>query len=240
VQFTFAQSAATSAAAQPEFEAVSIHMVDSKSAGDPLRSSMSSFPTNLFTMKSTPLTFLIQFAYKVESQDYISSIPGWMESQEYDVTAKVPGERQLTLEQMRPMLQNLLEQRFHLVFHRETKMVPGFDLIVAKSGPKLQPSEGDRKPSVRLLSNRMDVKHMDTEHIAGVLSHRAGQPVVDKTGLIGIYDFTLSYAPANDPNSDLPDFFTALQEQLGLKLEPAKVPVDYLVIDHVDRVPTEN
>jgi uncharacterized protein (TIGR03435 family) len=64
--------------------------------------------------------------------------------------------------------------------------------------------------------------------------------VVDRTGLTGTYDFTLSYAPANDPNSSLPDFFTALQEQLGLKLQPQKIPVDFLVIDHTDRVPTEN
>jgi uncharacterized protein (TIGR03435 family) len=83
----------------------------------------------------------------------------------------------------------------------------------------------------------MDATHMDAEHIAGVLAHRAGQPVVDKTGLTGTYDFTLSYAPANDANSSLPDFFTALQEQLGLKLQPEKLPVDFLVIDRVDKVP---
>jgi uncharacterized protein (TIGR03435 family) len=81
---------------------------------------------------------------------------------------------------------------------------------------------------------------MDAEHIAGILAHRAGQPVVDKTGLTGTYDFTLSYAPANEPNSSLADFFTALQEQLGLKLESQKVPVNFLVIDHVDKIPTEN
>lgn len=239
--FVFAQSAAVSATAvQPEFEAVSIHMVDPHTAEDPSRSSLSSFPTNLLTMKSAPLTFLIQFAYKIESQDYISSLPGWMESQEYDVSAKVEGDQQLTLEQMRPMLQRLLEQRFHLACHRETRMISGFDLIVGKGGPKLQPSKGNTKPSAQMLPNRMDVRHMDAEHIAGVLAHRAGQPVVDKTGLTGVYDFTVSYAPANDPKSDLPDFFTALQEQLGLRLESHKVPVEFLVIDHVDKIPTEN
>jgi uncharacterized protein (TIGR03435 family) len=239
--FVFAQSAATSATAlQPEFEAVSIHMVGPHTAGDPSRSYMSSFPTNLFTMKSVPLTFLIQFAYNIESADDIAAMPGWMESQEYDVSAKVEGDQQLTLEQMRPMLRRLLEQRFHLVFHRETKMTSGFELIVAKGGSKLQPSKDNGKPFAQILSNRLDVGHMDAQHIAGVLAHRAGQPVVDKTGLTGNYDFTLSYAPANDPNSNLPDFFTALQEQLGLKLESQKVPVDFLVIDHIDKIPTEN
>ena len=224
-RFVFGQSAAApTTASQPEFEAVSIHMVDPGTAENPSRSSMSSFPTNLFTMKSTPLTFLIQFAYNIDRQEYISAMPGWMESQEYDVSAKVEGDQQLTLEQMRPMLRRLLEQRFHLVFHRETKSVSGFALIVVKGGPRLQPSKDDGKPSAQMLSNRLDATHMDTAHFAGVLAHRAGQPVVDKTGLTGTYDFKVSYAPANDANSNLPDFFTALQEQLGLKLQIAKVP----------------
>jgi uncharacterized protein (TIGR03435 family) len=224
----------------PEFEAVSIHMVDPNTVENPSRSSKSSFPTNLFTMKSAPLTFLIQFAYNIDRQEYISAMPDWMESQAYDVSAKVEGDRQLTLEQMRPMLQRLLEQRFHLVFHRETKLTSGFELIAAKGGPKLQPSKDDSKPSAQMLPNRLDATHMDIAHFAGILAHRADQPAVDKTGLTGIYDFKLSYAPANDPNSNLPDFFTALQEQLGLKLESRKVPVEFLVIDHVDKIPTEN
>lgn len=229
---------------QPEFEAVSIHLVDPHTADDLQRGvglfSMSSFPTNLFTLKNAPLGFLIQFAYNIDSQDHISAAPGWMDSQEYDVSAKVEGDRQLTLEQMRPMLQRMLEQRFHFAAHHETKLTSGFALIVAKGGPKLQPSKDDSKPFAQMLPNRMDVAHLKAENIAGVLAHRAGQPVVDKTGLTGTYDFKLTYAPANDTNSSLPDFFTALREQLGLKLQPEKVPVDFLVINHVDRVPTEN
>ncbi len=233
-------SRAQAASGPPSFEVVSIHMVDPHAAENPSRSSLSSFPTNLFTMKSAPLTFLIQFAFKIESQDYISAMPGWMESQEYDVSAKVEGDQQLTLEQMRPMLQRLLEQRFHLVFHRETRMTSGFALVVAKGGPKLHLSKDDSKPFAQMLPNRLDATHMDTAHFAGVLAHRVGQPVVDKTGLTGIYDFRLSYAPTNDPSSSLPDLFTALQEQLGLKLESQKVPVEMLVVDHADKIPTEN
>jgi uncharacterized protein (TIGR03435 family) len=236
----FAQSAATAATLPAEFEAVSIHLVDPHAAGDGSRSSLSSFPANLFTTKSLPLTFLIQIAYNIESADYIAGMPGWMDSQEYDISAKVEGDRQLTLEQMRPMLQHLLEQRFHLAFHRETRMTSGFEMVVAKGGSKLKASQGEGKPFAQILSNRIDGGHMDVEHIAGVLAHRAGQPVVDKTGLKGDYDFTVSYAPANDASSSLPDFFTALQEQLGLKLESRKVPVDFLVIDHVEKIPTEN
>jgi len=68
----------------------------------------------------------------------------------------------------------------------------------------------------------------------------AGRPVIDKTGIVGKYDFTLKYATANHPDSNLPDLFTAVQEQFGLKLVPQKVPVETLVIDHVDKIPTEN
>src|ERR1017187_4111353 len=89
------------------------------------------------------LAFLVQFAFNVDSQDRISAMPGWMDSQEYDVSAKVEGDQQLTLGQMRPMLRRLLEQRFHFAAHHETKIVSGFWLVVAKSGPKLQPSKDD-------------------------------------------------------------------------------------------------
>ncbi len=229
---------------QPEFEAISIHMVEAHTSTDLQRGiglfSMSSFPTNLFTIKNAPLAFVIQFAYNVESQDYISAMPGWMESQEYDISAKVEGAQQLTLEQMRPLLRDLLEKRFHFAAHHEMKVTSGFALLIAKGGPKLQPSKADGKPSGQMLPNRMDIRHMDTAHMAGVFAHRVGQPVVDKIGLTGTYDFTLSYAPANTADSNLPDFFTALQEQLGLKLQSEKVPVDFLVVDHADRVPTEN
>jgi uncharacterized protein (TIGR03435 family) len=76
--------------------------------------------------------------------------------------------------------------------------------------------------------------------LASILERPAGHPVVDKTGIAGNFEIKLRYAPPNDSKSDLPDFFTALQEQLGLKLEPQKVPVEMLVIDHADKIPTEN
>jgi uncharacterized protein (TIGR03435 family) len=241
----FAQSAATPAAAvRPEFEAASIHMVDPHAPHDLRRgigvSSESSYPTNLYFLKYAPLTWLIQSAYKVDLQDYIAAMPGWMESQEYDISAKVEGDQQLTLEQMRPMLQRLLEDRFHLLCHREVRMVSGFELVVAKGGAKLQASKDESKLSAQMLRNRMDATRMGMQQFAGLLARHAGQPVVDKTGLTGVYDIRLSYAPDNDSTSSLPDFFTALQEQLGLKLESKKVPVEFLVIDHVDKIPTEN
>lgn len=226
------------------FEVASIRMVDPHTATDLQRGiglfSMSSFPTNLLTVKNAPLAFLAQFAYGIDSQDHINGMPDWMELQEYDLSAKVEGDQQLTLVQMQPMLQQLLAQRFHLAVHRETKNTAGFALVLAKGGPKLQLSKNDSKPSARMVPNGLAATHMDTAHFVGVLSHRVGLPIIDKTGLTSIYDFRLSCAPANDPNSSLPDLFTALQEQLGLKLESQKVPVEYLFIDHAGKIPTEN
>jgi uncharacterized protein (TIGR03435 family) len=238
----FAQSPATPA---PTFEVASIRMVDSHTADDLQRGigqfSMSPFPTNLFTLHNASLAFLIQIAYAVDTQDNISAMPGWMESQLYDISAKVEGDQQLTLEQMRPLLQQLLAQRFHLAVHHESKLVSGFALIVAKGGPKLQPpARPKRKMGGQILPDGLTFWNMDLAHFATILSRPAGRPVIDQTGLTGVYDLKLSYAPANDPNSSLPSFFTAIQEQLGLKLEPQKVPVDTLVIDRAERTPTDN
>lgn len=199
----------------------------------------SSFPTNIFYVKNAPLSYLIQMAYKVDDQDHISSMPSWAESQIYTISAKVEGDQQLTLEDMRPLLQDLLKERFHFAAHAETKVVSGFALVVAKGGPRLQISK-EGVPGGQILPNGINVRHMKLSQFAGVLAHRAGEPVVDRTGLDGAFDIKLSYAPANDPASELPDFSTALQEQLGLKLQPEKVPVSFLVIDHLDRTPTEN
>jgi uncharacterized protein (TIGR03435 family) len=199
----------------------------------------STYPTNRFYVHSMPLSLLIGMAYGVESKN-MTGEPNWLDSQQYDVDAKVEGDRQLTYKEMQPLLQRLLAQRFHLLVHQSTKMTSGYALLVGKGGAKLQSSTDGVQPRAQVLPNGFQTWHMDAKGIAGVLSIPAGGPVSDKTGLTGTYDVKLSYAPANDPNSNLPSFFTALQEQLGLKLESDKVPVDILIIDHVDKIPTEN
>lgn len=233
-------------AAPPAFEVASIRMVDSSfhSVEDLQKGiglfSMSSFPTNLFTAKNATLSLLIQIAYNVDTQHQISGQPGWMDSQEYDISAKVEGDQQLTLKQMQPLLQRLLEQRFHLQTHRETTLSSGYALVVAKGGAKLNPGKEGRKPYFQIVPNGLQATHSTAKDLTAALSVAIHQPVVDKTGLTGVYDINLSYAPMNDANSTLPSIFTALQEQLGLKLEPQKVPVETLVIDHADKIPTEN
>ena len=229
--------------ATPSFEVASIRMVDAHAVEDLRRGiglfSMSTYPTAHFFIHSTTLDFLVGMAYGIDLQ-YIQNDRDWMDSQMYDIDARVDGERPLSQQEIRPLLRNLLEQRFHLTAHRTSKLVSGFQLIVAKGGPKLKPAKDGAQIHAQILPNRLDAQSVSITLLAGILTRPAGQPVVDKTGLTGSYDINLTYAPANDPNSTLPSLFTAIQEQLGLKLEPAKVPVDYLVIDYADRVPTEN
>jgi uncharacterized protein (TIGR03435 family) len=228
---------------QPAFEVASIRMVNSHAAEELQRGagslSMSTYPSTRFFMHNTTLDFLIGQAFGIDLQ-YIQRDRGWMDSQLYDIDARVNGERPLSEKEIRPLLQNLLEQRFHFAAHRTSKLVSGFFLVAAKGGPQLKPARDGAQTSAQIQPNRLVAQSVSTTLLSSILMRPAGQPVVDKTGLTGSYDITLSYASANDTNSTLPSLFTAIQEQLGLKLEPAKVPVGYLVIDHADRVPTEN
>lgn len=132
------------------------------------------------------------------------------------------------------MLQNLLSQRLGLKAHHESRLNPGFHLVAGKSGVKMQAAASDAKrQGVSIFATGFNAHALDMRTLASILQTAIGQPVIDKTGLTGSYDINLTYAPLNNPAADStrPDIFTAIQEQLGLKLVPAKVPVDYLVID---------
>ncbi len=155
--------------------------------------SMSTYPTARFFMHFTGLDFAISQAYGIDMQ-YIQHDAGWMDSQSYDIDAEVEGGKPLTHEQMEPLLQNLLQQRFHLKVHRETKTVSGFLLVIAKDGQKLQPTKAGTQTQGMLLPDRLDASAISTETLAGILNRPAGKPVVDKTGLTGSYDIKLSYA----------------------------------------------
>jgi len=144
------------------------------------------------------------------------------------------------------MMRNLLAERFQLKVHREAKEVPIYALVVAKGGPKLKESPSDASATgfVRATDKglHMEAKRGTMEKLAAQLSTTAGRPVLDKTGLTGNYEYALDWFPANriaPPNSDVPSMFTALQEQLGLRLESATGLQEALVIDHAER-PSQN
>ena len=191
-----------------------------------------------FTATNVTLDLRIEVAYGVD-ENQISRAPIWFGSQHYDVSAKPEGAGGLTYVQLRQPLQQLLEKRFRLAVHREKKDVEGYALVVAKGGPKLKPSETESGRKY-ILPNGIQFDHSSLATFAAALARPVGRPVVDKTSLEGVFDIKLDYAPERSTDSSLPSVFTALQEQLGLKLESAKVPFEMLVIDHVERVPTEN
>jgi uncharacterized protein (TIGR03435 family) len=187
---------------------------------------------------------LITFAYAIHDKQ-IANDPEWLDKDHYDIEGVPDKEGMASLEQYQEMIQKLLATRFGLKFHREKHELSVYAITVAKGGPKLTKStggpnappeaNGDRHPG----QQGMVFKNASMGHFALVMQDFfADRPLVDRTGLTGKYDFSLHWTPDNivatDPNAP-PGLFTAVQEQLGLKLEPVKAPIDVLIIDHVDR-----
>lgn len=192
-----------------------------------------------FTATNTSLKLLISLAFGVDSNQVDGKF-GWLDSAYYDVQAKPPTDHGLTYEELRPFLQNLLATRFHLVAHRETRYVSGYWLVVAKGGPKLTAAK-EASTGGYILPNGIRNPGASMMTLASTLALPAGKPVIDKTGITGTYDIDLKYAPEGSADSELPSMFSAIQEQLGLKLDPQKhVPITVLVVDDVDKVPTPN
>ena len=191
-----------------------------------------------FNTTGMPLEILIQLAFGLEQSQIVG--PDWIKSQQYDIAAKTEGGVSLTYEQMKPLLQRLLADRFKLTYHHETKEISGYAIVAAKSGPKLQAAKEGASKGANIRPNGIQAPSATMGALAKMLAALLRQPVADRTGIAGDYEIKLSFAPNDATDSTLPSLFTAVQEQLGLKLESAKVPVEMLVIDHVEKVPTEN
>jgi len=188
---------------------------------------------------------LVVLAYSV--QPYQVSGPAWMESVCFDITAKYPPGTKFSDRWL--MLRSLLEDRFKLAVHHESKEMTGYALIVAKSGFKLKPSEPGEGNTVGGNQGRVwtfSATKIEMATLAYELADSMGEVVVDMTGLDGVYDFNLRWAsddmssPTGSDANEAPSIFTALQSTLGLTLQRQKVPVDTIVIDHIERVPTDN
>jgi bla regulator protein blaR1 len=216
-----------------EFEAAVIKPSDPTHVGMQI---FSPGPGRLTVMTAT-LKDMTAFAYRLRRHQ-VAGGPAWFDGDKYDITAKADG--RVTNEQLRLMLQSLLATRFQLTFHRETRELVLYDLVVGKGGPKLH--EVDKAGlGLGLGETRLDGRGATMAILAGALSDRVGRLVEDKTKLAGYYEFTLTWAPEGAPADDRtqPDLFTAVQEQLGLRLEPAKGPVEVLSVDHAAK-PSEN
>lgn len=226
-----------SADSLPHFEVASLKLNNSANTG-----SSNDFGDAYVTFRNYVLRGVIRAAYWVD--DEALRAPAWLSDVRVDITGKVPS-ASTTLEKKRQMLQALLMERFGLAVHRESNVRSGFALVVAKNGPKIQPVEDagghindPRDGNIKMLRTTID-------NFAESLGHKLSQPVVDETRMQGVYNVTLTYTPDRGASGRLstdvgPTIFTALEEQLGLKLEPRKVPVEMLIVDHCEKIPTGN
>ena len=206
-----------------------------------------------YSASNIDLKSLIANAYGVRP-DQISGGPDWIDSNRYDIEAKVVAAngstpQPIAREERSLMLRSLLADRFKLAVHNETKEAPIYELVVAKNGPKLQPAKPDQP--TRMTMGGSGKATMEVDQISALiyqLSLQVGRPVVDKTGLTGKYDIKLEWTRDPGPDSEDaastdasagPSIFIAVQEQLGLKLNSTKGPVDTLIIDHSEP-PTPN
>jgi uncharacterized protein (TIGR03435 family) len=278
---------------EKSFEVASIK----PSEADPHQVRIGNSPGGRFSASGVTLKLLIQQAYDVRDFQIIGG-PSWMSSDRYDIEAKGDSP-DINREDMRLMLQSLLKERFKFQFHRETKELPIYELVVGKNGHKLKVSEiqpdtekkdkdtppssggdvgfkagggagvgagvrggvgsgvggGAGRGNTRMMMGggrgQVTAEGSPVAAIAVLLGQQLGRPVVDKTGLKGNYDFTLEWTPDETQRGfglgpvhegmpaaaegTGPSIFTAIQEQLGLRLESAKGPVETIVIDKVDK-----
>jgi uncharacterized protein (TIGR03435 family) len=239
------------AAKAPAFDVVSIRPNNSStqmSGNGTFRVSMGlrTLPDG-FSASNATVKMLLTNAYGIKP-DQISGGPGWIDSNHFDIEAKVvPADgatlQPITTDQRNLMLRSMLADRFKLVVHNETKELPIYELVVAKGGSKLQPAKPDQTTRMTMSgSGKSTMETADLSALIFQLSSQLGRPVVDKTGLTGKYDIKLEWARDQGPGSEDaasndasgPSIFTAVQEQLGLKLNSTKGPVDTLVIDHAE------
>ncbi|HEX5227329.1 MAG TPA: TIGR03435 family protein [Bryobacteraceae bacterium] len=256
-------AAAHPPAPRPQFDVASIKLNKSPDA----RGRLDSKGGRIIALNIPPAGMLLQ-AFGIKSFQLVGT-PTWMTLDRYDIEATADGNP--PAETMRLMLQALFEDRFQLKYHRETKEMPVFALVVSKPG-KLHEAEGDCKPPQRpkpddppavrcgsaiISVGRIVGRSVTAASFADIVSRVTDRLVLDKTNLTGKYDINLEFTrdrarvlPAGDaaptgiqspqaPDPGGPTIFTALQEQLGLKLDSQKAPVDVIIIDHIER-PSEN
>ena len=207
---------------------------------------------NVFTATNMPLSSIIEFAYDIRA-DQIIGLSGPVSSAHFDIEAKVvppPGDpmQKLTDTVLQAMIIPLLADRFSLKAHLQSKTMPVYDLVVDHGGPKFKFAEEDddqTNSSINMNASNSDniltAKDASMSDIAAALSDQVHRQVIDKTGLKRGADITLKWTSdeAADQGGTVVSIFTAVEEQLGLKLQPAKGPVDTLVIDHAE-MPSEN
>jgi uncharacterized protein (TIGR03435 family) len=202
-----------------------------------------------FAAKNYEPRVLLGAAYNLPPSA-ISGGPAWLDSEYFDILAKTPGDRKPTPDQQMSMLRQLFEERFQLTFHREPKEFSLYAITIAKGGSKLrEPTPGPDGPQPLIFTlapdfARLPARNATIAELASVMQRTLfNKPVVDKTGLTGRYDFDLEWLPDETQfggfrataESTKPDLFAAIQQQLGLRLEATRGPIEAMVIDKIER-----
>jgi uncharacterized protein (TIGR03435 family) len=230
-------------ASPPAFDVASIKAsAPGRAGGNPLLGDNIKASPGSLTMRRVTFKECIQWAYHVFS--YQVTGPDWIDSDRYDIIAKAAGPANEP--DLRVMLQTLLADRFQLTLHHQTKEAQALALSIGKTGPKFHESategDSDMQPNQKTMS--VVVRRVGMAQVIDPLSRLFQMPVVDMTGLTGRYDVTLDIGKYIPQSGERPDPLSivqsALQEQLGLKLEAKKMAVDYLIVDHAAKAPTEN
>jgi uncharacterized protein (TIGR03435 family) len=236
--------------ANPSFDVATIKPSDPSVPGDWFRVNGRNFTTH-----NISLVGLMKFAYGVHGKQIVNA-PDWAEHETYDIAAVPDAEGQPSDKQWKSMLEKLMAERYKLTFHHEQRELAVFALTVGKDGPKnlAENSSGGSLPGMFFRGTpggiMLPAKNATMKDFTGLLQEVVlDKPVVDQTGLKGRYDFNLKWAPdesqfdghmhPGDAADAPPNLFTAVQEQVGLKLETTKATVDVLVIDHVEK-PSQN
>jgi uncharacterized protein (TIGR03435 family) len=238
----------------------SVASIKPSNPADP-RWKMSYNPTG-FVCVGVTLKMLIQEAYDISEASRIINVPKGLDSQKFDIVAKVDEAdidefHNMALDRRRVLLQNLLQQRFHLKAHLESRISPVYKQVINRPGEiHLKATSIDDKSPTRISRSRsgqLTAQGESMGQLAAFLSNRLDRPVIDRTGLTGRYDISLDWRPEEkelafippsgvmhqQAESEYPSIFLAIKEQLGLRLQPAQYPVTILVTDHVE-APTIN
>jgi uncharacterized protein (TIGR03435 family) len=245
-----AASTSSASSAAPSYEVVSIKPHKQGDGSSSWRSTEDGF-----SAQGASLMGLIFSAYNLTMPDQIVGLPSWGDSNDFDIDAKMDERTTAALQKLPrderwkvecSMMRDVLADRFQLKIHKETRDLPIYNLVIAKTGSKLKETPKDKNTGYSVRSGKISGDGIPFDSLIMNLSGQVGRIVVNKTGLTGDYAIELNWQPdpmqagAGPANADaLPDLFTALQEQAGLKLEPAKGQVDVYVIDHIEK-PSEN
>jgi len=230
------------AAGPPAFEVASVRPADPGEAGPgDIPRNMDNSPGH-FIMRNVPLRFCIEWAYDLK--DYEVAGPDWIKAENrYDIVANAPGAA--SDDDMRLMLQRLLTERFQMKLHHETRTLDVYALLPGKGAPKVKEATADEQTSLGGGAGGAKFTKQPISRLTFLLTRRMDRPVIDLTGLKGLYDFTLDLSGlgfnGNPPDdTSAPSIFTTVQENLGLRLEAQKAPIQMLIIDHAEKVPTAN